>query len=176
VSDLTERFSYAAETAIHRRLAGVLDPPLLRVLRDGLRRSSADEGTLWIASRNGRELIPVFNSGPKPEAFLENVRQPLDRGVVSMVYFSGQPICENEVYKHSSHDHTVDQALDQLTAAMIAVPFFFGGSPRGVLSCVRLGEGEFEAGHLDEVQHTAILAERLVDWQLLQQLLEEEAE
>lgn len=159
---------------MQRRLATVLDHTSLRVLREGLRRADADEGTLWIANRDRKELIPVFNSGPQPEDFLRRVRQPLDRGVISMVFHSGQPFCENEVRKNVSHDHSVDQALSQVTAAMIAVPFFFGGRRRGVLSCVRLGQGEFEAGHLNEIQQAASLLERLTDWHLLQELLDSE--
>jgi transcriptional regulator with GAF, ATPase, and Fis domain len=172
VSGLTERFERVAEAEMQRRLSTVLDYAALRVLREGLRRSGADEGTLWIASRDRKELIPVFNSGPEPEAFLGKVRQPLDRGVISMVFHSGQPFCENEVTKNTSHDHTVDEALRQVTAAMIALPFFFGGRRRGVLSCVRLGHGEFEAQHLSELQQAASLLERLADWHLLQELLE----
>lgn len=172
MNGLTERFERAAETEIQRRLSTVLDQAALRVLRDGLRRAGADEGTLWIASRDGKELIPVFNSGKEPDTFLRRVRQPLDRGVISMVYHSGQPFCENEVTKNRSHDHTVDEALSQVTAAMIALPFFFAGRRRGVLSCVRLGQGEFEAVHLSEIQQAAIVLERLADWHLLQALLE----
>jgi transcriptional regulator with GAF, ATPase, and Fis domain len=172
VSGLTERFERAAEAEMQRRLSTVLDQGALRVLREGLRRAAADEGTLWIASRDGKELIPVFNSGSDPDSFLRKVRQPLDRGVVSMVYHSGQPFCENEVTKNASHDHTVDEALSQVTAAMIALPFFFGGRRRGVLSCVRLGHGEFEAAHLSELQLAASLLERLADWYLLQELLD----
>lgn len=170
--NLTQRFERAAEAEIQRRLATVLDRVALRVLGEGLKRAAADEGTLWIAGRGEKELIPVFNSGPEPEAFLRKVRQPLDRGVISMVYHSGQPFCENEVTKNASHDHSVDHALSQITAAMIALPFFFGGRRRGVLSCVRLGQGEFEAGHLCEIQQAASLLERLADWRLLQELLE----
>lgn len=175
MTGLMERFDRAAETEVQRRLSNVLDPAALRVLREGLRRAGADEGTLWIASRDGKELVPVFNSGSHPDAFLRKVRQPLDRGVVSMVFHSGQPFCENEVTKNASHDHSVDEALSQVTAAMIAVPFFFGGRRRGVLSCVRLGEGEFEASHLSEIQQAAFLLERLTDWHLLQELLESES-
>ena len=169
---LTERFERAAQAEMLRRLAKVLDQTALRILREGLRRAGADEGTLWMASRDGKELIPVFNSGPDPDCFLARVRQPLDRGVISMVYHSGQPFCENDVTKNASHDHTVDEALRQVTAAMIALPFFFGGRRRGVLSCVRLGHGEFEARHLSELQQSANLLERLADWHLLQELLD----
>lgn len=87
-----------------------------------------------------------------------------------MVFNSGQPFCENEVFKNSGHDDTVDKELGQVTAAMIATPLFFANQPRGVVSCVKLGEGEFEAADLSSMQHSVAVLERLLDWSILQMI------
>ena len=174
MNDFNQRFERAGRSLAARKLAGAFDLVLKRTLLNGFNRAVADEGTLWLASSDGSKLLPVFNSGPDAGDFVKNFQQSLDRGVVSMVYHSGQPFCENEVFKNSTHDQTIDQALEQVTAAMIAVPLFFANQTRGVISCVRLGEGEFEAGQLGEIQHTATVAERLIDSHLLHELLESE--
>ena len=133
---------------------------------DAFERAGADEGTLWVADLSAYQLVPIFNSGPDSAEFIEKFRQPLDRGVVSMVFNSGQPFCENEVYKSSGHDATVDKELGQVTAAMIALPLFFANEPRGVISCVKLGEGEFDVPNLHTMQHAGVVLERLLDWSL----------
>ncbi|MEM7313771.1 MAG: GAF domain-containing protein [Planctomycetota bacterium] len=134
---------------------------------DGFQNAGADEGTLWIADLDESRLVPIFNSGPESESFVDKFRQPLDRGVVSMVFHSGQPFCENEVFKNSGHDDTVDKELGQVTAAMIALPLFFAHEPRGVISCVKLGDGEFDVPDLNTMQHAGVVLERLLDWSLL---------
>ncbi|MFT5466369.1 MAG: hypothetical protein ACI8UO_001469 [Verrucomicrobiales bacterium] len=167
-TNLSVPFEKAGAAAAKSRLGKQLDPVCRRELIEGFNRAGADEGTLWIADLNGYRLIPIFNSGPESAEFVEKFRQPLDRGVVSMVFNSGQPFCENEVYKSSGHDDTVDKELGQVTAAMIATPLFFANELRGVVSCVKLGKGEFEVGDLDSMQHTVVILERLLDWALLQ--------
>ena len=174
MNDLTKKFEQAGRSEAAQKLRSAFDPVIRRTLLNGFSRAQADEGTLWIADSQATKLLPVFNSGPEGTEFVANVEQPLDRGVVSMVYHSGQPFCENEVFKNSTHDHTIDDALGQVTAAMIAVPLFFAYHTRGVISCVRLGEGEFEAEDLGEVPHTAAVIERLIDSHILHELLEGE--
>jgi len=169
---LQQQLERAALAEIGQRLTGVLDAVTRRVLLDGFRAAGADEGTVWIANPGARELIPVLNSGPDEGSFLRQFRQPLDRGVISMVFLSGQAFCENDVSGNSTHDRTIDTALSQVTAAMIAIPLFFANRPRGVVSCVRLGGGVFEVTHLREMQHCVAVVERLIDGGLLQNLLE----
>lgn len=167
MNELNESFERAGSAASTKRLTGVFDAVCRRVLLDGFARAGADEGTLWIADLDGYRLIPVFNSGPGAAAFVEKFRQPLDRGVISMVFNSGQPFCENEVFKSAGHDDTVDKELGQVTAAMIAAPLFFANEQRGVVSCVKLGQGEFEVADLNTIQHAVVVLERLIDWSLL---------
>ncbi len=174
VNELHQLIDQAADQEMGLRLGRAFDPVGRRVLLDGFDQVEADEGTLWIVNPSAPELLPVFNSGPHAADFTGRFRQPLDRGVVSLVFHSGQPYCENDVGKNQSHDRTIDETLKQVTSAMIAVPLFFGNRPRGVVSCVRLESGEFEVAHLQAIQRSVTLVERLIDWQLLQILLEEE--
>ncbi|MEM1294203.1 MAG: GAF domain-containing protein [Verrucomicrobiota bacterium] len=176
MNSLNRKFEHAGKAAAAQCLSEAFDGVARRVLINGFNRVKADEGTLWIANLTNQNLIPIFNSGPNAADFVSNVRQPLGRGVVSMVFHSGQPFCENEVFKNATHDQTIDKAMHQVTAAMIAVPFFFANHARGVISCVKLGEGEFEVSDLNEIQHSAIVLERLVDCQLMESIRESEEE
>ncbi len=174
MNSLNRKFEQLGRATANQRLSETLDSVARQVLSNGFTRAGADEGTVWIADQKQRELIPVFNSGPKAADFVANFRQPLDRGVVSMVFHSGQPLCENEVTKNSTHDHTIDDAMHQVTAAMIAVPLFFANHPRGVVSCVKLGKGDFEASDLGEIQHAVMVLERLIDCELMETIRESE--
>ncbi len=156
------------------RLKRIFDPLTERLLRNSFDQVEADEGTLWIAHKAKGVLVPVFNSGPGAADFVAKFRQPLDRGVVSMVYHNEQAFCENELYKHASHDETIDEALRQVTAAMIAVPLYFANEPRGVVSCVKLNKGEFALRHLETMQFCVMVLERLIDWHLLRGILDED--
>ena len=176
MNSLNRKFEHAGKAASAQCLSEAFDSVARRVLANGFNRVNADEETLWIANLKGQVLIPIFNSGPNAADFVTNVRQPLARGVVSMVYHSGQPFCENEVTKNASHDKTIDKAMHQVTAAMIAVPFFFANHARGVISCVKLEKGQFEVRDLDELQHSAIVLERLIDCQLMESIRESEEE
>lgn len=172
LSDPIHQLETAAASALSQRLRGIFDPVAYRVLLNGFAKAEADEGTLWVADMSTQELIPVFNSGPHADEFVAKFRQPLDRGVVSMVFHHGLAFCENEVYKNASHDETIDQALAQVTAAMIALPLYFANETRGVVSCVRLGRGEFDAEALEVMQHTVAVLERLIDWHLFRRALD----
>ncbi len=172
MNSLNRKFEKLGAAAAAQRLSEAFDPIARRLVLNGFERVGADEGTVWIANQKAGELAPVFNSGPNAANFVANFRQPLDKGVVSMVFHSGQPFCENEVTKNASHDRTIDKAMDQVTAAMIVVPLFFANHPRGVVSCVKLGQGEFEVRDLDELQHATLVLERLIDCQLMENIRE----
>jgi len=109
-----------------------------RVLTQCFCRIGADEGTVWLIDEAREVLIPQFNSGPKSAELVGVLRQPLDRGMISLAFASEQPICENDVYRNEQQDKTVDRALSQLTCAMLAVPLAFGRELRGVISAVKL--------------------------------------
>jgi len=168
------QYQRAASKAVATRLKRIFDPFAERFLLNAFEQVGADEGTLWVADLKKNALLPAFNSGPGSREFVSKFRQPLDRGVVSMVFHNEQAFCENEVYNNASHDETIDEALQQVTAAMIAVPLYFANEPRGVVSCVRLGEGQFDLKDLHAMQFSVMVLERLIDWHLLRDILDED--
>lgn len=107
-------------------------------LRARFRRISADEGTIWLLDEARQALVPVWNSGPDADAFVGKHLQPLSVGLVSLVFVTGQALCENQVYWHAGQDPTLDHSLGVLTCSMIVVPLRVGGETRGVVSCVKL--------------------------------------
>ena len=99
--------------------------------------------------------------------------------MISMVAVTEQPICENEVHRNERQDKTLDNDLRVKTWAMLAVPFYFAGELRGVISCVQLSpDGDtqpeppgFTASHLEELHRTAGLLSRLIEYRLLAKCL-----
>jgi hypothetical protein len=92
-------------------------------------------------------LVAVANPD---EPRIIGIRQPLQRGLISRVYHTGQAILEEDLAAHPNHDPTVDTLLGRRCAAMMAAPFESedGG---GVVSAVlytdgRPGEGFDLAG------------------------------
>jgi hypothetical protein len=90
-----------------------------------------------------------------------------------MVFSSEQPFLENEIWKNSHHSKLLDSMLKLQTNAMIAVPFYFLGACRGVLSCVQLNKsdtpagGGFRAEHLAHVQRATAVLSQLIELRLL---------
>jgi hypothetical protein len=109
-----------------------------RLLAECFSRIEADEGTVWLVDYADSKLVPRFNSGPRANEIIGALRQPLDRGMVSMVFASAQSVCENDVYRNELQDKTVDRTLGQVTCAMLVVPLMFGREQRGVVSAVKL--------------------------------------
>ena len=159
--------------------AGFFDASMAGLLIAGFRRVGADEGTVWLLDEERSGLIPRFNSGPHAPRIVGGFRQSLSAGMISMVAATEQPICENEVCKNERQDRTLDTELHVKTWAMLAVPFYFFGELCGVISCVQLQPEDaaetppagFRAGHVEELQHTAGLLSRLIEYRILAQCL-----
>ena len=146
------------------------------VLGAGFVGASAHEGTLWILDEAGDCLVPVFNNGPNAGRFVGQVRQPVNSGLIGMVMASEQPLVENEVYRNTRQNKTVDSLLGVVTSAQIAVPFHCLNLCRGVITCVKLRPAGdtgapdppgFGPEHLAEVQRAAALLTRLVEYRVL---------
>jgi hypothetical protein len=154
--------------------ADLLDPLMRQTLSGAFRWVGADEGTVWLADEPDRSLVAVFNTGPDAERLI-GFRQPLNKGIVSLVYANEQAYCENEIANREKHDSTLDKKLGNRTGAMVAVPFYFAYGLRGVISCVQFAPaGEavaaatgFDSRHVREVAGAATLVERLIDGRLL---------
>jgi hypothetical protein len=105
-------------------------------MSDALIAVDADQGALWLVDDLKRELRPCFSIGGHSEFFLREIRQPLSSGLISMVFFTEDSICEAEVGRRSEYCSDVDSRLGAKTKAMIAIPVFFAQRCRGVFSAV----------------------------------------
>jgi len=136
--------------------------------------TQAHEGSVWLLDEARSHLIPRFNSGPNAASIVGAFALSLREGMISMVVATEQPICENAVYRNERQSKRLDDKLGLLTCAMLAVPFYFGGELRGVISAVQLKKGAdapepagFTAENLETLQLGAAVLGRMVDHQLL---------
>jgi hypothetical protein len=156
-------------------MASLLDPLMRRTLEQGFADAGAHEGTVWIVDEPGGCLVPALNTGPQSEKLVGKFRQPLNAGLICMVFASEQPFLENEVWKNAQQSKLLDSHLQTRTYSMIAVPFYFLKECRGVISCVQLkkpGSTEpdppgFNPAHLMSVQRAAALVSQLIEYRLL---------
>lgn len=156
--------------------SGLIDDVTTNLLRELLSRSAervhAHNTALWLAS--GDSLAPVLGSGPHAEHFVGQFRQPLDRGIISYVFASGQPVCENAISQNPQHSPILDQRLGIKTDAMIAVPLVVNGEMAGVVTCVHTRPADtseaasaFHSQDLEEFEFAAACLGRLFEASLL---------
>jgi hypothetical protein len=151
------------------------DTSMRTVLTDAFTRAGADEGTVWLLDEPRQHLVPRYNSGPKAANFVGSFRQSLRAGMISMVVATEQAICENEMRRNAQQDKTLDQQLGLQTCAMIAVPFYYAGELRGVISCVQLQPASSEAfaprgfssDSMEALELTASVISRLIEHRLM---------
>jgi len=168
-----------AESISPANFASLLDETMKRELQYAFQQVGASEGTVWIVEAESEALVPAFNTGPDAHKMVNQFRQPLDSGLISMVFASEQTFLENEVWQNAKQDKALDSKLNKRTHAMIAVPFYYLGGCRGVISCVILQEAaaaEPPATRFDEngkarIRHAATLLGHLIDHKVLQAVL-----
>ncbi|NNE92493.1 MAG: hypothetical protein HKN23_12670 [Verrucomicrobiales bacterium] len=151
--------------------SALFDPLMQDELKRSFKSVGGSEGTVWLADQAGENLVAVFNSGPNADE-LTGFKQPLGKGIISLVFSHERPYCENEIGSCvEDHDDTLDRKIGTQTSAMIAVPFYFAYGLRGVVSCVKLGENGdcdgFDSAHVDELAAAASVVERLIDCRLI---------
>ncbi|MCB1228771.1 MAG: GAF domain-containing protein [Verrucomicrobiae bacterium] len=136
----------------------------------------ADSASIWLMSGDRTRLI-VSHVHPANDSLM-NRDQPLDKGLVSLVLRSEQPICENRVYEHRDHSKLTDESLGLTTCSMIAVPCYAGGVLRGVVSCVRVKSEpsapdprEFDSADLARMSRLSNALEQILNFRLLSGLL-----
>ena len=158
------------ETAFEEFFDGTMRTHLVKAIA----AAQAHEGSVWLLDETRSCLVPRFNSGPHAASFVGSFRQDLRSGMISMVVATEQPICENQVHQNQQQDPALDRQLQHLTCAMLAVPFYFAGELRGVISAVQLKESAdapeppgFTAENLDTLQLGAEVLSRMVEHQLL---------
>ncbi len=178
LSNLVDRLNKAAKLITRETFDDFADDLILTVLTDSFSAAGADEGTLWLINPGQRELDAVFNNGPTAEKILK-LSQSLDQGLISMVFSTGQPFCENDISENPEHDKAVDRQTGYPTNAMIAVPFYFAQECRGIVSCVRLANNPgstpsrpgFDMASMREVSRGASLLTRLFDFKLISRII-----
>lgn len=134
--------SNLARLITHQNLDQFLHRYCQSVFDLGLEALGAHEGTIWTIDSEESYLLPIYNNGPDHERFVGGFQQPLGEGMLSMVFASGQLLCEDQVYQSNKQHKKLDQELEKLTCTMIAAPLFFGGRLRGVISAVKLKSRE----------------------------------
>ena len=157
------------------RFADLCDGAISDLLRHQISAANADEGTVWLLDASGEFLLPRFNSGHNAERLVAGFRQSIREGMISMVVATEQPICENAVQANDRQDKTLDKLLGLQTCAMLAVPLYFAGELRGVMSAVQLAAAGTEAvsrpgftiDDLAALQRTTTILSRLIEHQLL---------
>ncbi len=172
---VSTRMEEAAQELADGAFDEFFDGTMRSAFIEGLTHVDADEGTLWLIDSTQNFLVPQFNNGPNAATFVGRFRQSLQTGMISMVVATEQPICENEVHKNAQQDPTLDRKLGLVTCSMLAVPFYFSGELRGVISAVRLKQAEstgpdpagFSPDDLRVLQLVADILERLVEHELL---------
>jgi GAF domain len=153
----------------------LLDPLMREIFRKGVAEAGAHEGTIWLVDEAEEHLVPVFNTGLRANQIVGQFKQPLKLGLISMVFASEQPFIENAVPQNPTQSKLLDSLLQVETIALIAVPFYFLDSCRGIISCVQLsqpdrstpGLPEFRPQHLACIQQTASLLSRFIEHELL---------
>jgi hypothetical protein len=170
---LSERLQQIAENLRPDQFGSLLDPLMRQTIARGFVEAGADEGTVWLPDQTGEFLVPAWNTGPQAERLVGKFKQPLNAGLICMVFSSEQPFLENEVWKNTRQSKLLDSMLEVQTNAMIAIPFYFLRACRGVVSCVQLNRPGRPAGpgfcpqHLAHVQRAAALLSQLVELKLL---------
>lgn len=172
---LTERLGRVAATVQPDNLGSLLDPLMRQVLEEGFAEARAHEGTVWLLDASEENLVPAYNTGPNAEQIVGKFRQPLSSGLICMVFATEQAFLENDVPGNTQQSKRLDEMLGWQTLALIAVPFSFLKSCRGVVSCVQLkrpgapspDSPGFQPAHLARVQRTATVLSRLLELRLL---------
>jgi len=172
---LRERLRRVGETIHAEQFQELLNPLMRETLQQGLTAAGAHEGTIWLLDEPAENLVPAYNTGPHADAFVGKFKQPLNSGLICMVFASEQPFLENEVWKNSQQSKLLDSMLQLQTWAMIAVPFYFLQACRGVISCVQLKKTNaqepdprgFRPEHLASVERATSLLTHLIDYRFL---------
>lgn len=159
-------------------MPGEIDDATSSLLIEVLRRCcgvvDCMDCALWLAGDD--HLHPMLGSGPHSAQFIGNYRHPLDLGIISMVYASGQPFCENNIQANPQHSSTLDQQLGIQTDAMIVMPVISAGEITGVITCVHTSPSDnsensdasqqrqaFTSADMGELEFTAAIAGRVLE-------------
>jgi hypothetical protein len=151
----------------------LVDGLMERLLRSMCLMCNASATAIWIVSQEEKALIPVWNSSQAE--FVNTYRQPLDRGIVSMVFSTEMPFLETSPQTNIAFDPTLDTQLNNRTNAIMAAPFYFLRACRGVISSVQLAGGnepprerEFAAHDLEHLDMVTTIVGGIIDRRILE--------
>jgi hypothetical protein len=172
---LQERLAAIGNSIQPDNFSSLLDPLAREVFSRGMAEARAHEGAIWLLDADRQHLVPAYNTGPDADKIVGKFKQPLNAGLICMVFASEQPIVENEVYKNTRQSKLLDQTLKVQTYALIAAPFQFLNECRGVISCVQLKHAEtkaheltgFQFADLTAIQRTGALLAQLIELRVL---------
>jgi len=121
------------------------------LMRDFATATGADGVTLWRAEEDA--LVAIANP---LEPSIVGLRQPLDRGLISRVYLTGQAILEQMLQENPVHDRSIDSSMGTRGTAMMAAPLEADeGDDGGVVSAVLLehhqGPADFSLQGLEQL-------------------------
>src|SRR2546423_14737260 len=178
---LQEHLAKLGQAVTPENFLSICDEMLLKLLKETFTRIGADEGSIWLLDQEKQHLVVAYNSGPNTEKIM-GFKQPVSKGIVSLVVASEHAFVENQVYKNAKHSKTLDEKLKKMTYAMIAVPLYFLNEARGVISCVQLQDVDIRHGkavpkgdkppgfgppELNAIQTIAAVVRDLIDYRLL---------
>jgi len=117
----------------------------------------------------------VFNSGKNADRLVEHAEQPVNEGLIGMVFSTEQGFIENDVVANRQHSKHIDQDFAQTTLALLAVPFYIRGEKVGVVSCVKLdgstnacpNRSEFVTSDLERIELASRAVGMLLELRLL---------
>lgn len=167
--DLEEHLENWIKSSTPMEIVGVFDHVCISLLREAFLEVGGCEGSVWLADKDEKNLVAVYNSGEDATS-LVGFEQPVGDGIISMVFVQQQPYCENDIERSHGHDDTLDKKIEKNTMAMIAVPFYFASGIRGVISCVQLGEFDsetktrgFSSDDVSALSRVVNIVERLIN-------------
>ena len=161
---MSEPIGNAAVNLIHRiGFASLLSPEMADELSAAFREANADEGTVWLLDQERANLVACHNTGADAGK-IAGFKQPLGKGLISMVFETEQAFCENDIQRNTVQDKRLDRHLGKSTMALIAVPFIVRGEICGVISCVKLESGGgFTGTDLDRIMRAEIILQQAVE-------------
>lgn len=170
---LTERVMRAAASLGVDNLGAFLDPTMKDLLSRAFTSAGAHEGAVWLVDAEQKNLVISHAWGSRAAAVM-GFTLPLERGLVSMVFATEQPFCENKVYANRQQARSLDEKLGMLTCSMIASPLSFAKGLRGVVSCIKAKNQaddpdppDFPPAALSEIQVAAHLLGKLLEFELV---------
>jgi len=127
------------ETAIStlaeaRRQLGEHFRPLLA---SAATRILADEVSFWMKIPSRDSLVMVLNGNPAAANMELVAEQPLDAGLVSRVFRSGESFKDPHSLPIRDHSKKIDLEFSQTTHYMAVVPVTVGSEKIGVVSAVK---------------------------------------